>query len=175
MVTPRLNPIGHRTAGIRKVISLSELTNDQNQLQVFDVLEQWFSPLWSTFGTRRQVAATTCARVTKPHWQDRELFRIVECLGGNSQPISQAIPAGIGEGDSGLMDPSPWSLPGDQNSGFGMNLKHRSRTEREVLHTNRAVPDFLKQLWEWDHGSNSALKVSGLLVKTARKVRAFRR
>lgn len=175
MVAPRLYPFRYRTAGIGQMISLSVFTDDESQPQFIEVLEQFLTPLTSTFGSRRQVTVSTSPRVTESHRQDRKLLRVVESHGGNTEPPPKAIPTGIGKRYSGVMYLSTWGLTGDEDAGRLIHLQHRPRAERDVFRTYCAVPDIPKQLWEWNHGSKNRLKASGLLAKNARKTHTFRR
>lgn len=120
---------------------LSVKTNKQRQPNIWQKRQYGFSPGVGAFLSRRKIPAFSSTRKAKAHWQYRDLLRIVESFTGNPQPITESVAAWVVKRDPGLVDATPGSLTGDENSSVGADLQHRARSKRQGFLANPAGRD----------------------------------
>ena len=99
------------------------------ECNIRQLAQELFSPSICALGPRREVAALTFPGITKTHWNDGELFFIVEDVAVDAEPISESITAWIVKWDPGLVDCGTRCLADDQNLRVRMSLKNRAWTE----------------------------------------------
>jgi len=102
---------------------------------------------WSMFslaaiGFGHRVAA---AGMGDAHGQDGHLLRVIEQLSRHPQPLAEAVAIPVCERLAGFLAFAVWCLPGAENSGTGMPLKYRSRTQWHMLGATGAALHLRKQ------------------------------
>ena len=104
------------------MVRLRILPDDQRNPHMTEAAEQLFPPGRRTLRPRWKIASFASARETETHWQNRDLFRIVEDFACDSQPVTQTISAGIIERHTGFMNFSSWCLACNQHTSLRMDL-----------------------------------------------------
>ena len=93
-----------------EVVGQRVLSEKNGQLDVWQVGEKLGSPGWGALGPGREVAAFGVGSgVAEAHREQGDLRGVVEGLRSDAEPGAEALPAGVVEGNAGLVD---FFLPG---------------------------------------------------------------
>ena len=128
------------------------LPNYQREPNLRQTIQQQVPPGWSALRPRWKISGLACARIAKPHRQDRELLLVLEGIPGNPHPLPKPIAAGIVEGQPGLMHAPARGLPDYENSGAFRYLYDRPRPAWKNVGANRTRPHASNQVIEGKPG-----------------------
>ena len=108
------------------------LADDERERERTKFVKDFFAPCGGTFGTRLEVARFSRAWIAKSHRENRHAACVVKRLAVKTEPVAQAVAAGVVEGNARGMHFAARGLPGDEDAcGLG-NLQNRSWSERHV-------------------------------------------
>ncbi len=86
----------------------------------------------------RGIAAFGLSGIAKAHWHQGNGIGVVESGFVHAQPFAQPVAAVIVPWNAAGVDAGAGGLADDEDAGFGRELHHRTRAEREVLRTKGA-------------------------------------
>ncbi len=106
--------------------------DNQGQLNIRQKGQKLLAPFFSAFQPWRQIAGLAGSRIAKAHGKQGNSGTIIKHVAVNSHPAAQTLPAGIVEGNAGLMHAPARRLANNQNTGRLADLKNRARPQREM-------------------------------------------
>src|ERR1039458_3942866 len=140
ILPPGLGRLGQRRlAAIAQKMALRVLTNEQSQFNPRQPGQQLVEPERRAFTTRRQITATSPARITIAHGNDCDARFIMECLLVHAHPRAQALPAQVIPRNAGRVHACTGRLPHDEDAGRFTRTQHRTRAERQMRLAGKAI------------------------------------
>lgn len=102
-----------------------------------------------TFRPRWKIPAITATGITEAHRHEAKTLEIVKCVAINTEPVAQAITAGIVPGNAGGVNACSGRLSGDDNARSFINTDDRSRAQRQMCSADGATSDFAGEQTEF--------------------------
>lgn len=127
-----------------EVMGLGVLADEEGELAVGKVGEEFVEPVFGAFSARGQVAATgVAAGVAIAHGDDGDAGGVVERVAVNVHPCAEPIAAGVVPGDAGFVDLCAGRLADDEDAGGGLEAEDGIGPEGEFLRADAAGAYFL--------------------------------
>ena len=142
--SPGSDDFGHGRILLSEVIRQCIPSQNDGELKVLKLIEQLCAPCRCTFRPGWEISRLPGTGETESHGKYRDLFRVIEHSACHTEPLAQAVAAGVVERYPRLMNFLTRGLARYQDSGCRVQLEDRPGTEWKDRATDGACSDFFQ-------------------------------